>query len=404
MACGGVLSKLAEQKTYGSIFLGMIFSLILLFPSLSPASATVEVTDLRYWSYPDYTRVVITLSDKAEFTKNRLSNPDRLYLDIKNSRMKREVKTALPVGNGMLRSVRAGQFNDSTVRVVLDLEKVKDYKIMNMEEPVRIMIDIYGNGAGAPVAPHQSEALRKRIVIDPGHGGHDTGAIGPNGLYEKDVVLDIALKLKKVLSENPDYEVFLTRDADVFIPLEERTAIANSKHADLFVSIHANASPRREARGIETYFLNWTNDEETMKVAARENQISMKKMRSLKKDKDVLDVMLGDLARDNKRDESMALANYIQKTLVTGVRSDNPRLVNHGVKWALFYVLFGARMPSVLVETSFISNPLEEKLLSKETYRKDLAKSIAAGIAKFMKSAPGEQTVARNRDAVEAGN
>ena len=250
---------------------------------------------------------------------------------------------------------RTRQFNDSTVRVVLDLEKVKDCKIMNMEEPVRIMIDIYGNGTGAPVAPHQSEALRKRIVIDPGHGGHDTGAIGPNGLYEKDVVLDIALKLKKVLSENPDYQVFLTRDTDVFIPLEQRTAIANSKHADLFVSIHANASPRREARGIETYFLNWTNDEETMKVAARENQISLKKMRSLKKDRDVLDVMLSDLARDNKRDESMALANYIQKTLVTGVRSDNPRLVNHGVKWALFYVLFGAQMPSVLVETSFIS-------------------------------------------------
>jgi N-acetylmuramoyl-L-alanine amidase len=395
---------LAAQKTYGSIFFGIIFSLALLFPSVSSASAAVEVTDLRYWSYSDYTRVVITLSDKAEFTKNRLSNPDRLYFDIKNTRMKKEVKTTLPVGNGMLRSVRAGQFNDSTVRVVLDLEKVKDYKIMDMDEPVRIMIDIYGNGTSAPVAPHPSVSLRKRIVIDPGHGGHDTGAIGPNGLYEKDVVLDIALKLKKVFSEDPDYEVFLTRDTDVFIPLEERTAIANSKHADLFVSIHANASPRKDARGIETYFLNWTNDEETMKVAARENQISLKKMRSLKKDRDVLDVMLSDLARDNKRDESMALANYIQKTIVTGVKNDNPHLVNHGVKWALFYVLFGARMPSVLVETSFISNPLEEKLLSNETYREDLAKSIAAGIKKFMKSAPGEQTVARNRETVEAGN
>ncbi len=318
--------------------------------------------------------------------------------------MKKEVKSTLPVGNGMLRSVRAGQFNDSTVRVVLDLEKVKDYKVMDMEDPARIMIDIYGTSAEVPAVPRPAAVLRKRIVIDPGHGGHDTGAVGPNGLYEKDVVLDIALKLKKILSESPDYEVFLTRDSDVFIPLEERTAIANSRHADLFVSVHANASPRRDARGIETYFLNWTNDEETMKVAARENQISLKKMRSIKKDRDVLDVMLGDLARDNKRDESMALANYIQKTLVAGVSRDNPRLVNHGVKWALFYVLFGARMPSVLVETSFISNPLEEKLLSREEYRGDLAKSIAAGITKFMNSVPGEETVARNREAVEAGN
>lgn len=119
--------------------------------------------------------------------------------------------------------------------------------------------------------------LKKRIVIDAGHGGHDPGAVGPNKLYEKDVVLDIALKLRELLQKNANYEVFLTRDKDVFIPLEQRTAIANSKNADLFVSIHANASSNRSAKGIETYMLNWTNSEESMKVAARENAISLKR-------------------------------------------------------------------------------------------------------------------------------
>jgi N-acetylmuramoyl-L-alanine amidase len=389
---------LTSKKTYRvNSCLGLfVFLLAMLLPSLAFASKSADVTDLSFRSYPDHTRVVITLSDRAEFTKNRLSDPDRLYFDIRNCRIGGGVKTVLPVADGILKSIRTARFSDSTVRVVLDLEKGTDLKMVNLDDPARIVVDISRSGA-APVVMQPSSALKKRIVIDPGHGGHDTGAIGPDGLYEKDVVLDIALKVKKALSADPNYEVILTRDSDVFIPLAERTLIANRRNADLFVSIHANASPNREARGVETYFLNWTNDEETMKVAARENQITMKQMRQMKKDTNVLDVMLGDLARDNKRDESMALANYIQKKLVNGIDRDNPRVVNLGVKWALFYVLFGARMPSVLAEVSFISNPREERLLSKEGYREDIARSIAAGILKYMESTPGGQTVARNR-------
>jgi N-acetylmuramoyl-L-alanine amidase len=389
---------LTSKKTYRvNSCLGLfVFLLAMLLPSLAFASKSADVTDLSFRSYPDHTRVVITLSDRAEFTKNRLSDPDRLYFDIRNCRIGGGVKTVLPVADGILKSIRTARFSDSTVRVVLDLEKGTDLKMVNLDDPARIVVDISRSGA-APVVMQPPSALKKRIVIDPGHGGHDTGAIGPDGLYEKDVVLDIALKVKKALSADPNYEVILTRDSDVFIPLAERTLIANRRNADLFVSIHANASPNREARGVETYFLNWTNDEETMKVAARENQITMKQMRQMKKDTNVLDVMLGDLARDNKRDESMALANYIQKKLVNGIDRDNPRVVNLGVKWALFYVLFGARMPSVLAEVSFISNPREERLLSKEGYREDIARSIAAGILKYMESTPGGQTVARNR-------
>jgi len=368
----------------GKLFLiALLMSLVCASTSL--AAEDVEVTDIRYWSYPDYTRIVINLSDSAEFTKNRLSNPDRLYFDIKNTRIRHELKTNLPIGNGMLKSVRAAQFAENTVRVVLDLQAVRDYKIVSLEDPIRIIVDVYG---------HAAPSFKKRVVIDAGHGGHDPGAIGPHKLFEKDVVLDIALRLKKILDSQPNLEVFLTRDNDVFIPLEERTAIANSKNADLFVSIHANASPRRDAKGIETYLLNWSNDEEALKVAARENQISLKQMKKMKRGKDVLDIMLGDLSRELKRDESLKLANYIQLSMVGSMNRDYRHIVDLGVKQALFYVLLGAQMPSALVEVSFISNPAEEKLLSAENYRDSLARSIAGGIAKYMSASPDARTVA----------
>jgi N-acetylmuramoyl-L-alanine amidase len=356
----------------------------------------IDVSDIRFWSYPDYTRVVVTLSDNPEYTKNRLANPDRLYFDIKNSQIRKELKTTLPVGNGMLKSVRASQFDENTVRVVLDLEKVREYKIITMEDPIRLIVDIYGQPS-AVTSSNRAVPAKRRIVIDPGHGGHDPGAVGPNKLYEKDVVLDIALKLRKILSKDPNVEVFLTRDKDIFIPLEQRTAIANSKNADLFVSVHANASPRKAAKGIETYFLNWTNDEEANKVAARENQISLKKMKKINEERDILEIIKGSLDRDNKRDESLKLANYIQLSMVNSLNRDYSHIVDLGVKQAMFYVLFGARMSSVLVEVSFISNPLEEKLLSTGDYREGLARSIAGGITSYVTSVPPVELLAQNQ-------
>jgi N-acetylmuramoyl-L-alanine amidase len=392
---------LAQKKAERKLIKFLLFScLFLLSPSFSPAESRVDVTDVSYWSYPDYTRVVIALSESAEFMKKSLSDPDRLYFDIKGSRIRKEIKTNLPVGNGMLKSVRAAQFNEDTVRVVLDLAKITDYKVVSIEDPAQIIIDVYGNS----LHTDKTVSARKRIVIDPGHGGHDPGAIGPNGLYEKDVVLDIGLKLKKILSEDPNFEVCMTRDRDVFIPLVERTAIANSKNADLFVSIHANSSSRKDTKGIETYFLNWTDDEEAMKVAARENKISLKKMKSMKKELDLLDIELADLKRDHKRDESNKLANYIQKSMVNELGKSYKQVVDLRVKWAMFYVLFGAQMPSVLAEVSFISNPVEEKLLSNNSYREDLARSIASGITRYMSSSPEQQKIAELRQSVGPGN
>jgi N-acetylmuramoyl-L-alanine amidase len=371
------------------------FFLVILPPFFAEASS-IEVKDIRSWSSENYTRVVVDLTNTVEFSKNRLSNPDRLYFDVKDAHISKEINPSIPVGDGILKTVRASQFNKTTVRVVLDLDEISDYQTFIFDDPARLVIDVYGKTRTA--AKPDMNIVKRMIVLDPGHGGHDPGAVGPKNLYEKDVVLDIALKLKKVLMEDPFNEVFLTRERDIFIPLEERTAMANRKNADLFVSIHANASPRREARGIETYLLNWNDDEEAIRVAARENAISLKKMRAMNRQVDIVDVIKSDLIRENKRDESIKLANYIQRSLISNLDSDTKHVLNLGVKQALFYVLFGAKMPSVLVEVSFISNPEEERLLSNDAYRTEIAKGIAKGLNTYLTSAPTVQKVVEFRD------
>lgn len=371
-----------------------VFLLVIFLPSFLPASNKIEVKGIRYWSSSDYTRIVVDLSGPVEFSKNRLSDPDRLYFDLMNTVIAREINTNLPVGDGILKTVRAGQFKPDIVRVVLDLEGIVDFDAFVIDEPARFVIDVYGK---EKIMKPNTGIIKRRIVIDPGHGGHDPGAVGLKGLCEKDVVLDIALKVKKFLLSDPLNEVFLTRETDIFIPLEERTVFANKKNADLFVSIHANASPRRNAKGIETYLLNWTDDEEAMRVAARENAISLKKMKAMQRQMDVLDVIKSDLMRQNKRDESIKLAHYIQRSLVSNLNDDHKYIFDLGVKQGLFYVLFGARMPSVLVEVSFISNPEDEKLLSTDYYRTQIAKAIAAGLNKYIKSIPTVQKVVEFR-------
>jgi len=256
---------MAERNIYSSrlsiILITAVF-LTFLSPFYLPASETetisepAEVKEIRQLSSKGYTRVVVDLSSPVEFLSKRLSNPDRLYFDLKNSKISKEINTTLPVGDGILKTVRAGQFSKDTVRVVLDLEEIKDFKAFVIEDPAKLIIDVYGR---KPVKTHDAASNVITIVLDPGHGGHDPGAVGPKGLSEKDVVLDIGLKLKKLLSKKKDINVFITRETDVFVRLEDRTAFANSKHADLFVSIHANANIDKKARGIETYLMNWTD-------------------------------------------------------------------------------------------------------------------------------------------------
>lgn len=380
-------TKYGNRFLFYPVMLFCVLSVSALNALADPSEKSI-INDIRYWSASGHTRVVVYLSQPVEYSANRISNPERIYFDLKNSKIIKEIKSSLPVGDGILKAVRAGQYDADTVRVVLDLDKMEDFNTFVLEDPTRLVIDVNSK--------KQVKVVAKRVVVlDPGHGGHDPGAVGPKGLYEKNVVLDIALRTRAMLSKEPDLEVFLTRDKDLFLPLEERTAIARNKDADLFVSIHVNASPNRNARGIETYLLNWTNDEEAIRVAARENDISVKKMKEkMEKYRNELDVILSDLSRDYKREESMKLASYVQNSLVSDVSTVYRKTANLGVKQALFYVLVGASMPSILAEVSFISNPEEEKLLSKESYRNMLAGSIASGIRAYFNAVRPQQKMA----------
>jgi N-acetylmuramoyl-L-alanine amidase len=211
-------------------------------------------------------------------------------------------------------------------------------------------------------------------VIDAGHGGHDTGTIGPNGLLEKDVVLDVAKRLGRLLESRLGAEVIYTRQDDTFIPLETRTAIANRERADLFISIHANSSRDSDARGVETYYLNFTSSPEALEVAARENAVSEKSIHELQD-------LVKKIALKEKIEESREFASNVQQSLYSGLA--NKGLRNRGVKKAPFIVLIGANMPSILAEISFVSNPADEHRLETSEYRQRIAESLYRGIAKY---------------------
>lgn len=215
-----------------------------------------------------------------------------------------------------------------------------------------------------------------RIVIDAGHGGHDTGTVGPNGYCEKDLVLDVALRLGKLLESKMGAEVIYTREDDTFIPLEERTAIANRASADLFLSIHANSSSDPSARGVETYYLNFSASDESLEVAARENATSQKTVYELQD-------LVKNIALKEKIDESREFAAEVQHFLWAGEAAKSPGIRNRGVKKAPFIVLIGAHMPSVLAEISFVSNPGDERRLRTPEYRQRIAESLYKGISRY---------------------
>ncbi|MBI2682158.1 MAG: N-acetylmuramoyl-L-alanine amidase [Acidobacteriales bacterium] len=227
-----------------------------------------------------------------------------------------------------------------------------------------------------------------RIVVDAGHGGHDTGTIGPNGLMEKDLVLDVALRLGKLLEGKLGAEVVYTRDDDTFIPLESRTAIANKQQADLFISIHANSSDDPKARGVETYYLNFTSNAEALEVAARENAVSQKSVFELQD-------LVKKIALKEKIDESAEFASDVQHALFAGLANKNPGMKNRGVKKAPFVVLIGANMPSILAEVSFVSNPSDEKKLKTADHRQRIADSLFKGISRYANGLSGVKAAGR---------
>jgi N-acetylmuramoyl-L-alanine amidase len=227
-----------------------------------------------------------------------------------------------------------------------------------------------------------------KIVIDPGHGGHDTGTIGPNGLEEKDLVLEVGRRLGKLLESRLGAEVVYTRKDDAFIPLETRTAIANQQRADLFISIHANSSDDSDARGVETYYLNFTSSPEALEVAARENAVSEKSIYELQD-------LVKKIALKEKIEESREFAGDVQESLHSGLAAKSPGIRNRGVKKAPFIVLIGANMPSILAEISFVSNPTDEHRLETSEYRQRIAESLYRGIAKYVNGLSGVKVASK---------
>jgi N-acetylmuramoyl-L-alanine amidase len=227
-----------------------------------------------------------------------------------------------------------------------------------------------------------------KIVIDPGHGGHDTGTIGPNGLEEKDLVLDVGRRLGKLLETRLGAEVVYTRKNDTFIPLETRTAVANQARADLFVSIHANSSGDPDARGVETYYLNFTSSPGALEVAARENAVSEKSIYELRD-------LVKKIALKEKIEESREFAGDVQESLHSGLAAKSPAIRDRGVKKAPFIVLIGANMPSILAEISFVSNPVDERRLETAEYRQRIAESLYRGIAKYANGLSGVKVASK---------
>ncbi len=373
-------------------------------------SSLTTVTDIRYWSTPSYTRVVIDLDKPAEYSDHLLKNdpnldtPRRLYLDIKNTHVGKDIETSIPIKDGLLKTARAGQYSADTVRVVLDIDSISGYKTFRLHDPFRIVVDVQGNnrgGAGGekmvqkrpvergikkPQKPDETVSLArqlglsvKRIVIDPGHGGKDPGCFINGGIKEKDIVLEMAKKLKTKIEKRLGCEVMLTRTTDIFIPLDERTAFANIKKADLFVSLHVNAHKQSGIFGIETYFLNMTTDKQAVLVAARENATSEKNISDLQS-------ILNDLMLNTKISESSRLAHNVQDGIMGNLKKKYQVNKSLGVKQAPFYVLIGAEMPSILIETGFITNNTERKKLLSDTYHETLSEGISRGIDSYIKS------------------
>ena len=491
-----------------------------------------RVTAIRHWSTPDYTRVAIDLETQVKFGSQRISHPDRIFFDLRDTRLASTlVGKSFDVDDGFLKRIRVAQFKPGRTRVVLEVDDLSDYDAFLLPNPYRLIVDIHGRNSkgtrpkrprdaqmkeaaamtadveapprasapsdedddagpadssaanaadtkealraqagkapvttqdvnddakvqpkeiiaknglpdlprkvdtkretpaptkvivdnddddadGSPPAatrgpsrarsrPSRSATSRRardldareakptaggdrsliralglkigKIVIDPGHGGHDTGTIGPNGLQEKNLVLEVGRRLGKLLESRLGAEVVYTRKDDTFIPLETRTAIANQQRADLFISIHANSSHDPEARGVETYYLNFTSSPEALEVAARENAVSEKSIYELQD-------LVKKIALKEKIEESREFAADVQESLHSGLAARSPAIRNRGVKKAPFIVLIGANMPSILAEISFVSNPSDEHRLETAEYRQRIAESLYRGIAKY---------------------
>ncbi|MEO6224180.1 MAG: N-acetylmuramoyl-L-alanine amidase [Vicinamibacterales bacterium] len=409
-------------------------------PPPAPTSGVATVRSITKTELPHGERLTIEFDREVVVAPERIANPERVFFDLRNTQFDQSIATALESVTGpRIASVRIGRKDAQTTRLVLALAGAPRHSAYALYHPYRLVVDLEADALPtlppatevfgpevpalplpvvthpaidprplAPISASRAPATHSviahglppappaatsngdyslarqlglgisRIVIDAGHGGHDPGAQA-NGVVESDLVLDIAQRVEKLLKKQPGIDVVLTRRTDTFIPLEERTAIANREGADLFLSIHANASRRSSASGVETYFLNFATNTDAEAVAARENSGSQTSMGKLP-------VLVQQIALHNKMRESRELAQLVQANMIRGLRSQNKDVVDLGVKQAPFVVLIGAQMPSVLAELSFLTNKPEASLLKKDAYRQRIAQALADAVLKYQTS------------------
>jgi N-acetylmuramoyl-L-alanine amidase/type II secretory pathway predicted ATPase ExeA len=348
-----------------------------------------SVTAIQAFSTGNDAQVVVALEETVQYESARIASPDRIYFDLHKTRLGPSIaQKIVPNDDGLLKWVRVAQNSDDVVRLVLDAEGAKDFSAKLLPDPYRLVIDVRAqtptSGKSGQLSLARELGLKiNRIAIDPGHGGNDTGTMGPHGLLEKDLCLDVGLRLGELIRQNlPGTEVVYTRKDDRHVSLEGRTAIANDANADLFISIHANSSDSRETRGVETFYLSLATSRESRALASRENALAESSLHDLPD-------MIRKIARNEKLTESRQFAVNVQAALAKQLQLVSRQETNRGVKQAPFVVLTGANMPAVLSEISFVSNANDESLLLEGSQRQRIAEGLFRGVASYLNSVPG---------------
>ncbi|HEY2121877.1 MAG TPA: N-acetylmuramoyl-L-alanine amidase [Candidatus Acidoferrum sp.] len=388
-----------------------------------------SVTAINASSTGNDAQVVVMLDDAVQYESAHLTSPDRIYFDLHNARLGPAImQKTVPAEDGLLKWVRAAQNSDGVVRLVLDADGANDFSAKLLSDPYRLVIDVHAQSSAAKNEPNSNsispilaktamdtDPLRggklsltrelglkiNRIAIDPGHGGYDIGTTGPHGLLEKNLCLDVALRLGELIEQNiPSAQVIYTRKDDRHVPLEERTAIANDANADLFISIHANSSDIRSTRGVETYYVSLAASEQSRDLATRENTLAESSLHNLPD-------LLKKITRNEKLAESKQLATDIQSALSQRLQLVSRQETNRGVKQAPFIVLTGANMPAVLSEISFVSNASDESLLLESGQRQQVAEGLFRGVVVYLDSLqsplrPKQKLVSENHSTASA--
>ncbi len=358
--------------------------------SVHHASGITDITGIRHWSSQGSSTIAIDLGDQVQYEAHHLNDPERIYLDLHDTKLDPKLSHPIEVGDALLTRVRAAQGSDDITRIVLETRSAVTFAVSIEQNPYRLVVEIHGaesrpqprakvdlfgpskspfNGTAqtsdqsSDVKPSKSPKLR--IVLDAGHGGWDLGTVGRQGLLEKDLTLDLVSRLGQLVAKRLGAEVVYTRADDTYIALEKRTEVANVDHADLFVSVHANYSDFTSARGVETYYTN------TYSSAHAHTP-----------DGDLQNVNWTNVNIREKVDDSRRLAGDVQQSLYRALAAKS-ELPNRGVKEASYIVLTGTTMPAILTEVSFVSSPTDETNLKSSTYRQEIAEAIYQGVARY---------------------